>query len=258
VYRYGKRHMCRKTGISRLYKLELVQFRAKLHEWRTAMSARNKHRLALFLLTCGAMLLNADVAFAQGLKEPQWWEIVTGILAIPASLIGLAYSYILIRKTRLEAKKTELEILEKEQALQKLSTEQQELVLEAVRPLAQVNIALYLVLRFVVVYLILKAWGLVEVGYNVITSGVYLGLSEFLRLDLFAKLDSQNLWHMLPVYLIANLPKIGYWIVFLAIGWPLFKDANRLMGLDLKDLFRWDLGRKGTRGEVPNSSEEAS
>jgi len=44
----------------------------------------------------------------------QWWEIIVGILSIPAAIIGLFYTFVLIKKTLLEARKTKLEILEKE------------------------------------------------------------------------------------------------------------------------------------------------
>ena len=43
-------------------------------------------------------------------KVHQWYEVVGGILAIPVAIFGLAYSYILLTKTRLEVRKTELEI----------------------------------------------------------------------------------------------------------------------------------------------------
>ena len=43
---------------------------------------------------------------------PQWWEIIVGIISVPASIVGLVYSIILIQKTRLETQKTRLEILE--------------------------------------------------------------------------------------------------------------------------------------------------
>lgn len=48
---------------------------------------------------------------------PQWWEVIVGILAIPATAIGLIYSWILIQKTTLEAQKIKLEILEIENKL---------------------------------------------------------------------------------------------------------------------------------------------
>lgn len=49
--------------------------------------------------------------------QPQWWEIVIGILTIPTLIIGLYYSYVSIKKTLLEVQKTKLEIIEKEKKL---------------------------------------------------------------------------------------------------------------------------------------------
>jgi hypothetical protein len=43
-------------------------------------------------------------------KQPEWYEKVTGVIAIPAAIIACAYSYLLIKKTRLESRKIELEI----------------------------------------------------------------------------------------------------------------------------------------------------
>src|SRR5579872_33359 len=47
-------------------------------------------------------------------RPPEWYEVVTGIMAIPLTLVGGVYSWALIRKTNLEARRTELEIQEKE------------------------------------------------------------------------------------------------------------------------------------------------
>lgn len=57
-------------------------------------------------------------------SPPQWWEIIVGILSIPATIFGLIYSYYLVQratlekqKITLENRKLELEILEKEKKL---------------------------------------------------------------------------------------------------------------------------------------------
>lgn len=55
--------------------------------------------------------------------QPHWWQIATGILAIPAAIIGLVYSYALVKKTRLEAVKIELEIREKQSQISNLTSE---------------------------------------------------------------------------------------------------------------------------------------
>jgi hypothetical protein len=44
-------------------------------------------------------LLLADLA------NTPWWKVATGILGIPAAVIGLVYSYVLIQKTRAETAK---------------------------------------------------------------------------------------------------------------------------------------------------------
>jgi hypothetical protein len=49
-------------------------------------------------------------AFADASQPPHWYEQVTGVIAIPAAIVALAYSYLLIRKTQLESRKLELEI----------------------------------------------------------------------------------------------------------------------------------------------------
>jgi len=47
-------------------------------------------------------------------KPIPWWQVVTGIIDIPAAVVGLIYTYRLSAKTRLESRKLQLEILEKE------------------------------------------------------------------------------------------------------------------------------------------------
>jgi hypothetical protein len=82
---------------------------------RALMAIPLRHRLLVLSLTLGSF----TPFVADDLAKPLvWWQVVTGILAIPAALLGLFYSYFLIRKTRLEARKLELDIREKERDLQ--------------------------------------------------------------------------------------------------------------------------------------------
>jgi hypothetical protein len=46
-----------------------------------------------------------------------WWQVISGILAIPAALLGLMYTYRLYQKTNIEIRERYLSILEKERAL---------------------------------------------------------------------------------------------------------------------------------------------
>lgn len=183
------------------------------------------------LLTICLVLLAAGPAFAAELESadtPPWWEMVGGILAIPAAALGLAYSYILIRKTRLEARKTELEIVEKETALQKLATAQPEAAREIVRPIVEGRQSQYFVLRFVLLYVVLQLWSLAQSAFRFIIGGFLLGAQQALGFDL------DNAWVLIPFYVLQNLPQVVSWIIVIGIGWPLFQDLNAFLNLDLK------------------------
>ncbi|MEM9090951.1 MAG: hypothetical protein AAGC93_19665, partial [Cyanobacteria bacterium P01_F01_bin.53] len=72
--------------------------------------------LCSFLLCC----VLSSVAWAQDSSQAEtaastpWWQIVTGILAIPAAIFGVPSAYWLSQKARLETRKLQIEILEKE------------------------------------------------------------------------------------------------------------------------------------------------
>jgi len=53
---------------------------------------------------------------ASGASMP-WWQVISGVLAIPATMLGLVYTYRLYQKTHLEMRRLELEITEKEREL---------------------------------------------------------------------------------------------------------------------------------------------
>mgnify|MGYP001827796085 CR=1 FL=1 len=173
---------------------------------------------------------------AQTGPDPKhWWEIIGGVIAIPVALIGIAYSYVLIRKTRLESRKMELEIAEKEQAIEKVVGESSGEVQRLIKPLIESKNVQFLLLRFVILFLLIEGWSLVEKGFSLIMGGMYLGISSLTDMEL----SDDNPWVLIPFLIMTNLPQIGYWIVFIAIGWPLFRDVNQILGLNLRELFRW-------------------
>lgn len=205
---------------------------------RTGTMSKHKIQTNLYLIFTQLLWLIAPVTvFAGDNKIPQWYEITTGVLGIPVTIIGVAYSVILIKKTRLETKKTELEILEKQiqlrQALEAQPVEVQKLIV----PAAENRIGLYLVLRFVLLYLILHAWGLIEDIYDLIFAGIVTGAQSSLNLELSG-------WAVIPLMVIQKIPKVAYWLVFFALAWPLFKEINSLLGLDIHELFRLSWKRK--------------
>ncbi len=198
---------------------------------------------ATFSVLVFAIALMPSITFAAEVSRPNWLEISTGLIAIPATIIGIVYSYVLIRKTRLETKKTELEIREKETALEKLPQHME--VRQILAPIMDNRIAQYIILRFIILYLIVNSWELVGQIKGIIIAVLYF---LFFQDTLFAQ-DAQDLesampeafpwWGMAAVGIALRIPDVLYWIIFIAFGWPLFKDANALMGLKLKDYFQW-------------------
>lgn len=167
-------------------------------------------------------------------KEPHWWEAVGGILAIPAAVLSLAYSYLLIKKTRLEAQKTELEIHEKEIELRKVTAGQSETTRQMIAPIIQSKQAQYLILRFVLLYVVLQLWSLVTSAWSMLVSGTIIGFQQVKTLP-----DFKN-WWLIFLFLITSLPQAVTWVIVIGIGWPLMKDINTFLNVRIKDIiFPW-------------------
>ncbi len=187
------------------------------------------------LSTTLLIIIFSTIALASNAAEPSqvpWWKATTGVLAIPAALIGLIYSYLLAQKTRLESQKIALEIAEKKQEVEKIAGSAGRSVAEMVKPLMGERFIQYALLRFIILYLVLQIWGLVEEGYELVFTGVSVGLTSAHHLNLSSP------WVVAPFLVIQKLPRIGYWLLFFSMGWPLFKDVNTIVGLDVKDFFR--------------------
>lgn len=188
-----------------------------------------RNTLVLFL----AFVLPPNILFAAegASKTPAWYEVIGGILAIPAAVLGLAYSYILIKKTKLESRKTELEIKEKQKALKGVEEEYEAVSKGIIEPLLEEKLGKYLVLRFVLLYVTLKLWGLATSAFSFITGGIFLGAQKLTEGTMVG--DS---WLILPFYVVSNMPQIVTWLIILGIGWPLFKDVNSYLNIDIKKL----------------------
>jgi len=173
-------------------------------------------------------------------KEPKWYEYAAGVIAVPGTLLAAAYSYVLIRKTRIEARKLdvetrklELELKEKEQAgLPEVTGE----VREMFQPLIRGQQVQFIVLRFILLYLILHVWGLLSTLMRYLVTGTAFGLVKT-----FPSLDTavNDTWLFYPAVIIWTIvPNLLYWGVFILFGWPLFKDVNKILGISFKGLFR--------------------
>jgi hypothetical protein len=167
----------------------------------------------------------------------QWWDAAGGILTIPVTIVGLAYSYALIKKTRLESRKIEIELREKEEQLQELTgghSDTARKVLEPLtRPLIEGRQTQSLLLRFVILYLIVTSWQWVKALYTYVTGSVYVGIAQS------GVINTEGTAAPLVFLAVSYLPDLGYGVVLIAFGWPLFRDANSILGLNVKDFFRW-------------------
>jgi hypothetical protein len=74
-------------------------------------------RFGLTLVLMFFSLFQESATVPKPKDSPQWYDKVVGIIGIPAAAIGCAYAYLLIKKTRLESQKLELELEEKRQQL---------------------------------------------------------------------------------------------------------------------------------------------
>src|SRR5262249_29178097 len=154
---------------------------------------------------------------------------------IPAAAIGLVYSWVLIKKTRLEAAKltAELEVEKQQQAASVESSAAKPTIsapsTSSLSALARGTIP-YLLLRYVLLELVLDLWGYVTSLYGFILQlagvGAFFGIQKF---SSGPTSSSQYLWLYAPIEILSYVPEIGRFLIFLSIGWPLFKDANAII-----------------------------
>jgi hypothetical protein len=172
------------------------------------------------------------VAADQATNLP-WWQVVTGALGIPATLITIYGGWRLSQKTRLESQKLQLELREKEReaAAEQASPEGAG---DATRQLARITPASVvaigdIVTRFVIFYLALSLWGLIE--------ALIFPLWSYLvdKLDLYGSSSEVLTIGVRYVNVIIDLPR---YVIFFLLGWPLLVDIARQLGLSPLDLIR--------------------
>lgn len=195
-------------------------------------------------------------------RPPEWWEIISGVLAIPATLLGLAYSYVLIQKTRsdipknkAETEKIELEIQEKRKGLSAAATAQADAFLkETIQPALDVRRFQLLFLRFLVLYLLLSVWPLIKQAVYAMVVVLAIGLGKLLHVNL----EDQTKWYVYPFVLIAGAPDAGYWIVLFLVGWPLLRDTSSLLRLSLREALPWNVFKQARETAQAGSEKDTT
>jgi len=177
---------------------------------------------------CLAVILCSTAAFAADESNPpHWWEITTGILAIPTAIGGLIVGYATLKRTRLEAKKIELELREKEANIAKMpgiaNPEAHELAQTLINPLIDNNRVNYLIMRFVIIFLLLQFWEVFQKVFNFVAGGTFLTI--------------QNVFHLPtggpPTMIFFGLTEVVQfsWIALvLMLDVPLYRDISTHIG----------------------------
>ncbi len=154
---------------------------------------------------------------AESSSHLEWWQTTTGIIGIPTAILAIFASWFLITKTRLESRKLQLEIREKEQALADARTADDpiraaEIVAE---PTFQVRRDQDIILRAILLFLVLSCWRLFEFIFSDLSLGPHIAALSF-----------------------ADIVSIVYWLVFVAMGWPLLLDTLQVLRVNTPDFLR--------------------
>ncbi|WP_316234853.1 hypothetical protein [Bradyrhizobium sp. SZCCHNR1004] len=222
-----------------------------------------------YWLTTAAVLV-PSAALAQAAASPQVapsvLQQISLALGVPATLLGAAYSWVLISKTRAETKKADIDTEKARFEIAKLTLERQKLERELVGSSAQgvskastlvlssINdktaelissmndrsarnqLASSLILRFIVL-------GLYQSFVSLFLNPLVIGsgfLSEYFSRSHF----DRSVLPDLLVYLPSMFGGLIQATIFLIVGLPLFRDLNRFLGIEMPRF--WENAHDGT------------
>ena len=212
---------------------------------------------ALFSL----LLLSSENAIAQEVAAhatDPWYKVDAGVIAVPGAAIGLLVSWNMMRKTRLETKKLEIEIAEKQHAISQQSSPAEKLELLA-SPLGETRRALLIIIRYVLLDITLRLWNFVPTVVSFVGSAVVYG---FILIVGTAGLNQATAPFQAYMPFMAVAPRaidalldVVYWLIVFGFGWPLFKDTCAFLNIPVKSLF--DLPRIGWARTNPDEQAQA-
>lgn len=180
-------------------------------------------------MATGGLLLQA----AEG--SPAWYEVATGIIAIPVTLVGALGSWYLVKKLRLESKKLDLELQEKAAELSDAQRKNDPIAAARVvaGPVLAGRRVQELLLRFVLLYLVLQSWSLAGQLLDGLARSAF-GLSALVVFEGEAIGESpRSIAALILFSIVQTLPSIVYWLLWVALGWPLLLDTVRLLSIEV-------------------------
>jgi hypothetical protein len=193
----------------------------------------------LVLLMATAVFAQSEESGGSNAAQP-WWKIATGVIAVPAGLLGLYYTYRLAEKTRLESKKLQRELEEQATQISEAESNKTARPESLAAPLRNRIIATRtqdFIVRYIILEVAARAWGavmslvapLINLGTNIYYSSSYYRS---------AMRTSDSEWFRYVIYTIESyITSFGYIMLFLLIGWPLLKDICASLGITPKDIF---------------------
>jgi hypothetical protein len=147
-----------------------------------------------------------------------------------------------IVKMHAEIEKTGLEIREKREALHLDSTQrssEESSITALIEPISQNRTAIFLLLRFAIFGVVVMIWLSLESLLRFIMISVILGTGY-----IFGVNESEFDFEHHPVLtacalVLKNAPEGLFFVIILALGLPLFRDINRLLGISADGPFRF-------------------
>lgn len=189
----------------------------------------------VLLLPVCTNLLAQSSALTKDL-EASWLPLVTGIIGLLSAIIGAATAYWLSKKARFETLKLQLDILDKEGQLKRADNGTPPTTLTREDVIASPHAVLTgiqgFIIRFIILYVTLVAWEIVDKLLN-----------PFIQAHLAYLLKShpniEPQWYsILAISLYSHLTVIGDILIFFLLGWSLLADIARFVGVRPFRLFR--------------------
>lgn len=164
-----------------------------------------------------------------------WQKTISWVLGLPVSVVAAVSSVQLWRKNPLEQRNLQLDILEKERALglAQNTTEAGRVATIVAEPILETQRTQVLILRFVLLSVMLMAWGLVANLLGAALSGAQLGLDRAIT----GEASVGAVLGYLAVALVAAVPSVVRSLLIVLIGWPLLLDIADALRFELPQYF---------------------